>query len=97
MPRKKTHPPLDVLINGRLVVRLEKASTGAISFQYDDVWLGWEHRFAVSLSLPLTPSARTGVRRSLPYSIISCQIGTRCVAERTLRWIALLNLVPPAL
>lgn len=57
MARKKTHQPLDVLINGRQVGRLEKASSGAISFQYGEEWLAWEHRFAVSLSLPLTPAA----------------------------------------
>lgn len=60
MARKKTHLPLDVLINGRLVGRLEKAASGAISFQYGKDWLAWEHRFAVSLSLPLTPIAYRG-------------------------------------
>lgn len=60
MARKKTHAPLDVLINGRLVGRLEKAANGAISFQYDEAWLAWEHRFAVSLSLPLRPVAYRG-------------------------------------
>lgn len=60
MARKKTHQPLDVLINGRQVGRLEKASSGAISFQYGEEWLAWEHRFAVSLSLPLTPAAYRG-------------------------------------
>lgn len=54
MTRKKTHDPLDVLINGRLVDRLEKAANGAINFQYGEEWLAWEHRFAVSLSLPLS-------------------------------------------
>jgi serine/threonine-protein kinase HipA len=58
--RKKTHLPLDVLINGRLVGRLEKAANGATSFQYAEQWLSWDHRFAVSLSLPLTPSAYRG-------------------------------------
>ena len=60
MTRKKTHAPLNVLINGRLVGRLEKASNGAISFQYVASWLEWEHRFAVSLSLPLLPAAYRG-------------------------------------
>ena len=60
MTRKKTHAPLNVLINGRLVGRLEKASNGAISFQYAASWLEWEHRFAVSLSLPLLPAAYRG-------------------------------------
>lgn len=60
MARKKTHAPLDVLINGRLVGRLRKAANGATSFQYAEEWLAWEHRFAVSLSLPLTPAAYRG-------------------------------------
>ncbi len=60
MARKKTHAPLDVLINGRQVGRLEKAASGAISFRYSEEWLAWEHRFAASLSLPLTPAAYRG-------------------------------------
>jgi serine/threonine-protein kinase HipA len=60
MARRKTHAPLDVLINGRLVGQLEKAANGATSFQYAEEWLAWEHRFAVSLSLPLTPAAYRG-------------------------------------
>ena len=60
MARKKTHAPLDVLINGRLVGRLEKAASGATSFRYSEEWLSWEHRFAISLSLPLTPAAYRG-------------------------------------
>lgn len=60
MARKKTHAPLDVLINGRQVGRLEKAVSGAISFRYSEEWLAWEHRFAASLSLPLTPAAYRG-------------------------------------
>ncbi len=60
MTRKKTHAPLDVLINGRFVGRLEKATNGAISFQYAESWLDWEHRFAISLSLPLRPTAYRG-------------------------------------
>lgn len=60
MARKKTHAPLNVLINGHLVGRLEKAPNGAISFQYAASWLEWEHRFAVSLSLPLVPAPYRG-------------------------------------
>lgn len=60
MARKKTHDPLNVLINGRLVGQLEKAPGGAIAFQYDPNWLDWEHRFAISLSLPLRPNAYRG-------------------------------------
>lgn len=60
MARKKTHAPLNVLINGRLVGQLVKAPNGAISFQYAESWLDWEYRFAVSLSLPLRPTAYRG-------------------------------------
>jgi serine/threonine-protein kinase HipA len=62
MARRKAHVPLDVLINGRLVGRLEKAASGAIDFQYGQDWLAWEHRFAISLSLPLSPVAYRGVK-----------------------------------
>jgi serine/threonine-protein kinase HipA len=60
MARSKTHVPLDVLINNRLVGRLEKEPSGAVSFQYDDSWLDWEHGFAASLSLPLRKAAYRG-------------------------------------
>lgn len=60
MPRRKTHAPLNVLINNRLVGRLEKETSGAIAFQYDSAWLDWEHRFAISLSLPLRKAAYRG-------------------------------------
>lgn len=60
MPRRKTHAPLNVLINNRLVGRLEKETSGAITFQYDSAWLDWEHRFAISLSLPLRKAAYRG-------------------------------------
>lgn len=60
MARRKIHVPLRVLINGRKVGRLEKAASGATSFRYADEWLAWEHRFAVSLSLPLTPQTYRG-------------------------------------
>ena len=60
MARKKAHAPLDVLINGRLVGHLEKAASGATSFRYAKEWLNWDHRFAISLSLPLTPNAYRG-------------------------------------
>lgn len=58
--RKKAHSPLQVLINNRLVGHLEKAASGATSFRYSEEWLAWKHRFAVSLSLPLTPQTYRG-------------------------------------
>ena len=60
MSRRKTHAPLNVLINNRLVGRLEKEPNGAIAFQYDPSWLDWSHAFAVSLSLPLRSAAYRG-------------------------------------
>lgn len=53
MPRRRTHAPLHVLLNNRLVGYLSKAPSGAVDFRYDDAWLGWEHALPVSLSLPL--------------------------------------------
>ena len=53
MPRRKTHVPLNVFLNSRLVGSLEKSSAGAIEFQYDENWLQWEFSMPVSLSLPL--------------------------------------------
>ena len=56
MARRKTHAPLKVLINGRIAGRLEKESSGAIRFQYEESWLDWEHRFEESLPLYLQVS-----------------------------------------
>lgn len=53
MARRRTHPPLNVFLNSRLVGVLRRESTGAIDFQYAGEWLGWENNFPVSLSLPL--------------------------------------------
>lgn len=60
MARKKTHAPLNVFINSRLAGRLSKETSGAVSFQYDQSWLEWEHRFAVSLSLPMRKATYRG-------------------------------------
>lgn len=60
MPRRRTHPPLQVLINNRPVGRLIKQPSGAISFGYDRNWLDWRHAFAISLSLPLRETAYSG-------------------------------------
>lgn len=53
MARKRAHLPLGVFMNGRPVGWLRRERSGAIDFRYDETWLGWEHAFAVSLSLPL--------------------------------------------
>lgn len=60
MARRRTHAPLRVLLNNRLVGQLSKASTGAIEFQYDLQWLEWEHALPVSLSLPLREDVYRG-------------------------------------
>jgi len=61
MARRRTHAPLNVFLNGRLVGVLRRESTGAIDFRYDPDWLSWENAFAVSLSLPLREDRYSGV------------------------------------
>lgn len=53
MAKKRSRIPLNVLLNGRMVGVLRRATSGAIDFQYDQKWLDWENTFAISLSLPL--------------------------------------------
>jgi len=53
MSRARRHIPLNVFLNSRLIGRLNRQTSGAIDFQYDPAWLGWEHALPVSLSLPL--------------------------------------------
>ncbi len=53
MVRRRTQIPLNVFLNGRLVGHLRRQASGAIDFEYDGMWLAWEHAFPVSLSLPL--------------------------------------------
>ena len=60
MGRRRTHPPLNVLINNRLTGRLMKQATGAVAFHYDESWLNWENGFPISLSLPLRETPYTG-------------------------------------
>lgn len=60
MARRKTHIPLNVFLNSRLVGRLEKETSGAIQFQYDPSWLERRGTFSISLSLPLRSQAYRG-------------------------------------
>jgi serine/threonine-protein kinase HipA len=53
MARRAAHAPLDVYLNGRLVGRMRRESSGAVDFQYDQSWLGWNNAIPVSISLPL--------------------------------------------
>ena len=55
---------LRVLMNDILVGMLEKKSTGAIFFWYDQTWLDNPNAIPVSLSLPLSTRAYTGARVS---------------------------------
>jgi serine/threonine-protein kinase HipA len=60
MARKSARIPLNVFLNARLVGQLQRETSGAIHFQYDESWLGWENTFAVSLSLPLREDRYVG-------------------------------------
>ena len=60
MARRRQYAPLRVYLNNRLVGHLLKEPSGAIGFQYDESWLGWEHAIPVSLSLPLREDAYRG-------------------------------------
>jgi serine/threonine-protein kinase HipA len=60
MTRRKTHIPLNVFSNNRLVGRLEKQTSGATGFQYDPGWLDRTNTFGISLSLPLRTQAYRG-------------------------------------
>lgn len=53
MARRRVTITLDVYLNGRLVGKLTRAASGAVDFAYADEWLGWDHAFGISLSLPL--------------------------------------------
>ncbi len=53
MVRKRTHLPLNVYLNARLVGRLRRLASGAIDFRYDQTWLDWKHALPISTSLPL--------------------------------------------
>ena len=60
MGRKRAFTPLSVFLNQRFVGTLTRQSTGAVTFQYDDAWLDWEHTMPISLSLPLRRDRFTG-------------------------------------
>lgn len=60
MARRRTHIPLDVYLNARLVGRLHRSAGGAVEFRYDDNWLSWEGALPVSLSLPLREERYSG-------------------------------------
>lgn len=67
MGRRRTRIPLNILLNNRLVGRLTKEASGAISFTYDAGWLDWEHTLPVSLSLPLSDERYSGAKVSAVF------------------------------
>lgn len=60
MSRRRTHTPLRVLLNNRLVGHLLKEPGGAIEFRYGRSWLEWDQAIPVSLSLPLREQVYRG-------------------------------------
>ena len=62
MGRERSHKPLNVFLNGRLVGQILRGRAGAISFAYSRDWLDWEHRLPVSLSLPLSSGQYVGAQ-----------------------------------
>jgi serine/threonine-protein kinase HipA len=85
MGRRKTHAPLNVLINNRLVGRLEKEPGGAIAFQYDQTWLDWPPHFPISLSMPPREASFRGEKVVAVFDNLLPDNPTvrRLLAERT--------------
>lgn len=84
MPRKPTHAPLNIFLNGQSVGQLAKQADGAVSFVYASDWLNRSDAFPVSLSLPLRSTRFTGDRVTAVFENLlpdSKPIRTR-VAER---------------
>jgi HipA N-terminal domain len=84
MPRRRQHAPLRVYLNNRLVGHFQKEPGGAVSFRYDDSWLGWENAIPVSLSLPLREDAYRGAPVSAVFENLlpDSEALRRRVAER---------------
>ena len=57
MARRRTYEPLRVYLNNRPVGFLNKETSGAVEFKYDESWLNWEHALPISLSLPMRETA----------------------------------------
>ena len=84
MPRPRQHIPLRVLLNNRLVGRLQKEPGGAIYFRYDESWLSKGNATPVSLSLPLRDDAYKGERVAAVFENLlpDSEMLRRRVAER---------------
>ncbi len=60
MGRKPSGKRLNVFMNSRLVGVLTSEKSGALSFEYDADWLGWEHAMPISRSVPLREDTYVG-------------------------------------
>lgn len=60
MKPTRRNKPLTVVLNGRLVGEIVMATSGAVTFRYDQTWLDWEYALPVSLSQPLQVQAHIG-------------------------------------
>lgn len=60
MTRRKANAPLRVVLNGRDVGTLVRASSGAIGFHYALAWWDQESAIPVSLSLPRREDGHAG-------------------------------------
>lgn len=60
MGRARTHAPLNVFLNDRLVGALVKEPSGLIAFRYDQTWLAWENALPISVSMPLQETQYRG-------------------------------------
>ncbi len=67
MGRRKVRIPLCVFLNNRLVGRLTKETSGAITFTYDPTWLSWEDAVPISISLPLREDRYVGAQVSAVF------------------------------
>lgn len=67
MARRRTHPPLQVLLNTRRVGTLRKDPDGAIAFAYHEDWLNTQGAVPVSLSLPLRETPWQGAAVSAVF------------------------------
>lgn len=84
MNRHRIRVPLSVYLNNRLVGRLMKEVSGAISFRYDSSWLDWELASPISLSLPLRDDTYIGAPVSAVFENLlpDSEILRRHVAEK---------------
>lgn len=53
MARRATRPPLFVYMNNRRVGLIQRATSGAVSFQYDEAWCDLDNTIPLSLSLSM--------------------------------------------